>query len=478
MLLGVLPYGRNVRHRLPEKGLELRSLGLERDELVEERNRSAPVPHLHVEPGVAGELLDALAATEVLPLGSGFLESAVLEPQPDPGVRRRQPELDGIDLVDELGVLGLMANLGPLRFQRVVGLAGLLEAGFFANSEEVALADHGKPVELRDDEVAAGLDDFQGLHGLDRLRSRGGRFLDVIGARLGHGPREKDEAAPEGHAPAELAPSDEVSDLGSLARDLKNGPLRVREFLERYSSRGGWSDTDAGAGGRQDGKNQLSVIDRPQPLEHERRNREPEGQSRCDRGVVGRVVVAVRARGSSEEGEHDPLHLDGDLPVHLLLGEAAKRDQRLAESTSVVVHLYDRPLEVLPRDDLVGEPALPDAILADVAGREPNRAVTEMDGLEARARDYLERTRAPLVRGAFQNSSQDDGGEGSYPVGASVSPEHGSKGYKDSRHSPVTWGEGFSRRSPGGNPLGEVLENLGLHGSQDNIRRCRRTSSA
>src|SRR3990172_1757036 len=434
MLLGVLPYGRNVRHRLPEKGLELRSLGLERDELVEERNRSAPVPHLHVEPGVAGELLDALAATEVLPLGSGFLESAVPERKPHPGVRGRQGDLDGIDLVDELGVLGLTANLGPLRFQGVVRLARLLEARVFANAEEVALADHGKPVELFDDEVAAGLDDFQGLHGIDRLRSRGDRWRDVMGDRLEHAQREEDEAAPEGYAPAELAPSDDVSDLGSLARDLKNGPLRVREFLERYSSRGGWSDTDAGAGGRQDGKNQLSVIDRPQPLEHERRNREPEGQSRCDRGVVGRVVVAVRARGSSEEGEHDPLHLDGDLPVHLLLGEAAKRDQRLAESTPVVLHLYDRPLEVLPRDELVGEHALPEAILADVAGREPNRAVTEMDGLEERSGHHLERTRALLIRGAFQNSSQDDRGESPYPVGAGVSPEHGSK----DRRIPVT----------------------------------------
>jgi hypothetical protein len=113
--------------------------------------------------------------------------------------------------------------------------------------------------------------------------------------------------------------------------------------------------------------------------------------------------------------------------VHLLLREAAERDQGLAESASVVLHLHDGLLVVLPRDELVGEHALPETILADVAGREPDGAVIEMNGLEGRAGDHLERTRAPLVRGAFQNSSQDDGGEGPYPVGAGVSPEHGSK---------------------------------------------------
>ena len=67
-LFGVLPHGREVLHRFSEHQLELGPLWLEGHELVEEREPSAPVLDLQVEPGVALELLGPLAMRVVLGL--------------------------------------------------------------------------------------------------------------------------------------------------------------------------------------------------------------------------------------------------------------------------------------------------------------------------------------------------------------------------------------------------------------------------
>jgi len=170
MLLGVLPHGGNVLHGFPEKSLELGSLGLEYDELVEERNRSAPVSHLDVEAGVAREPLDALAAAGVRGIGGRVLMRAALELEPDAGVGRCQLKLDGVDLVHELFVPGLLSDLRPLGFQRLVGFERLLVGRVSPDTEKVALADYRELVELRDDDVATGLVDFQGPQGFARVR--------------------------------------------------------------------------------------------------------------------------------------------------------------------------------------------------------------------------------------------------------------------------------------------------------------------